>query len=154
MPIHTLTAHQIIPATLEQAWEFFSNPRNLATITPPDLGFEIVTSDLPKRIRAGMMVEYRVRPLLGIPATWLTEITHVQEGASFVDEQRVGPYAIWHHEHGFRDLGDGRVELLDRVTYRLPFQPFGDLVHGILVQPRLASIFAFRKIKVEELFPS
>lgn len=154
MPIHTLTAHQVIPSTLDRAWEFFSNPRNLATITPPDLGFEILTPDLPGRIHAGMMIEYRVRPLLGIPATWLTEITHVQEGKSFVDEQRVGPYAIWHHEHHFRDLGDGRVELLDRVTYRLPFQPLGDLAHGLLVKPRLASIFAFRKSKVDELFPA
>lgn len=154
MPIHTLTAHQIIPSTPERAWEFFSNPRNLATITPPDLGFEIVTPDLPKRIHAGMMIEYRVRPLLGIPVTWLTEITHVQEEKSFVDEQRVGPYAIWHHEHHFRDLGDGRVELLDRVTYRLPFQPFGDLAHGLLVRPRIVGIFAFRKRKVDELFPS
>jgi len=153
MPTHTLHQKQTIRATREAAWEFFSNPRNLAKITPPSLGFQIVTPDLPERIYAGLMIEYRVTPLLGIPLVWLTEITHVREGDYFVDEQRSGPYALWHHAHWFRDIGRGRIELEDRVTYRLPFQPFGDLVHPLLVKPQLKGIFAYRTQAMARFFP-
>jgi ligand-binding SRPBCC domain-containing protein len=151
MPIHTLHTKQIIHATAAEAWDFFSDPRNLAKITPPDMGF-IVKSELPPRIHAGMMIEYRVSPLLGIPMTWLTEITQVRDGLYFVDEQRVGPYEIWHHEHHFHDLGDGRIEMEDKVTYTLPFSPFSEVVHPFLVKPQLDKIFAFREKKVTELF--
>ena len=151
MAIHTLRTKQIIRATLQQCWDFFSDPRNLSKITPPDMGF-VVKSDLPTRIHAGMMIEYRVSPLLGIPMTWLTEITQVREGAYFVDEQRVGPYAIWHHEHHFADLGDGRIEMNDIVTYRLPLSPFSEIVHPFLVKPQLDKIFGFREKAVERMF--
>ena len=153
MPIHTLHTKQIIRATLAQAWDFFSDPRNLAKITPPDMGFVTLTPDLPERIYAGLMIQYRVSPMLGIPMTWLTEITQVRDGEYFVDEQRVGPYAIWHHEHLFHDLGDGRIEMEDRIHYVLPFQPFGDIVHSFLVKPQLDRIFGHREKAVRELFP-
>lgn len=152
MAVHTLHTKQIIRATREQAWAFFSNPRNLAKITPSGLGFEITTPDLPAKIYAGMMIAYRVRPLLGVPMTWLSEITLVEEGARFIDEQRVGPYAVWHHEHVFHDLGDGRIEMEDWATYVLPFGPLGDLVHPWLVKPQLERIFAHREKAVRELF--
>ena len=119
MPIHTIKCSQIIHAPLERAWAFFADPRNLARITPPALGFRIL-SDLPPRIHPGMMIRYQVRPLLRLPMTWLTEITHVREERYFVDEQRSGPYRIWHHEHYFSDIGGGRVEMTDLVTYQLP----------------------------------
>jgi ligand-binding SRPBCC domain-containing protein len=153
MAIHTLRTKQTITATHEQAWDFFSNPRNLARITPPTMGFEIRTPDLPPRIYAGMMIAYRVRPLLGIPMNWLSEITQVRERECFVDEQRVGPYAVWHHEHVFRDVGGGRVEMEDRITYVLPLSPFSEIVHPLLVKPQLDQIFAFREKAVRELFP-
>jgi len=153
MPIHTLQTKQTICASREEAWLFFSNPRNLAKITPPEMGFAVITADLPERIYAGLMIEYRVKPMLGIPLTWLTEITHVREGEHFVDEQRIGPYAIWHHEHRFTATGDGRIEMVDRVTYALPFQPVGDLVHPFLVKPQLDRIFAHREKAVRNLFP-
>ncbi|MFN0125572.1 MAG: SRPBCC family protein [Verrucomicrobiales bacterium] len=153
MPIHTLESRQVIPLAIETAWEFFSNPRNLERITPPDLGFKIITPDLPPRIHAGMMIQYQVNALPGIPMTWLTEITQVREREYFVDEQRVGPYALWHHEHCFTDLGNGRAEIHDRVTYRLPLQPFGDLAHPWLVKPRLNQIFEYRKLRVRDMFP-
>jgi ligand-binding SRPBCC domain-containing protein len=153
MPIHTLHSKQTIRATREEAWRFFSNPRNLAKITPPGMGFTILSKDLPERIYPGLMIQYRVTPMLGIPMTWLSEITQVQDELYFVDEQRVGPYAIWHHEHWFHDVGDGRIEMEDRVTYVLPFQPFGDLVHPFLVKPQLDRIFAHREKVVRELFP-
>ena len=152
MPIHTLHHRQLIPANRAEAWEFFSNPRNLSQITPPGMGFHVVTPDLPERIRAGLMIEYRVTPLAGVPLTWLTEITHVREGESFVDEQRVGPYAVWHHEHTVREAADG-VEMEDRITYVLPFGWLGNLVHPFLVRPQLERIFAFRERAVKELFP-
>ena len=149
--IHVLKNSQIIRASIGHAWEFFSDPRNLAKITPPELDFTILTV-LPERVHPGMMIEYRVRPLLGIPVRWLTEITHVEEGKFFVDEQRIGPYRIWHHEHHFRQLDGDNIEVTDRVTYVLPFGPLGDLIHPFLVKPQLAKIFAFREKAVGEFF--
>lgn len=154
MAVHTLHTKQIIRATRQEAWDFFSNPRNLAKITPPELGFEIISPDLPPSMRAGMMIAYRVRPLLGLPMTWLSEITLVEPGVRFIDEQRVGPYAVWHHEHEFHDLGDGRIEMEDKATYVLPFAPLGDLAHAWLVKPQLKRIFAYREKAVRELFDS
>jgi len=153
VPVHTLLAQQVITARREQAWDFFSNPRNLPQVTPPGLGFTILTPDLPSQVYAGLMIAYRVRPLAGIPLTWLTEITHVRPGEYFIDEQRVGPYAVWHHEHWFREVGGGRLELSDRVTYVLPFGPLGNLAHPWLVKPQLDRIFAFRQEAVRRLFP-
>jgi len=153
MPIHTLHCRQTLDVDREQAWHFFSDPRNLARITPPALDFQIVTPDLPAAIHPGMMIQYRVRPLLGIAMRWLTEITHVEAGHFFVDEQRVGPYAIWHHEHHFRDAGPGRVELEDRVTYRLPFGWLSEPMHALVVRDQLQAIFAHRRQAVEAIFP-
>jgi ligand-binding SRPBCC domain-containing protein len=99
-----------------------------------------------------MMIEYRVRPVFGIPAKWLTEITNVEDGRFFVDEQRIGPYKIWHHEHHFRDIGGGQVELTDIVTYVVPFGILGEIVHPFLVEPQLRKIFDFREKAVAALF--
>ena len=154
MPIHVMHRKQTLAVGREEAWRFFSDPRNLARITPPTLGFEIVTPDLPARIHAGLMIQYRVRPLLGIPLTWLTEITHVAEGHHFVDEQRVGPYALWHHEHWFRDLGPGRAEVEDRVTYKLPGGWLAEPIHILVVRKQLAAIFDYRRIAIEKWFPA
>lgn len=151
MPIYTLERRQTVHASLQRCWDFFSDPRNLARITPPELGFEII-GDLPAAISPGLMIEYRVRPLFGIPVTWLTEITQAEPPVRFVDEQRVGPYRIWHHEHGFRDLGDGRVELHDLVHYQLPAGPLGGLIHPWFVRPQLRRIFSHREKVVAELF--
>ena len=149
--VRVLATTQIIPGTLERVWDFFSDPRNLSQITPPQLDFTVLT-ELPDRIYPGMMIEYRVRPLFGIPATWLTEITHVEPGKFFVDEQRIGPYRMWHHEHHFTALEDGKVEVRDRVTYVLPLGWLGELAHPFLVKPQLERIFAYREKAVGELF--
>lgn len=154
MAVHTLHRKMVIPASRAQVWAFFSNPRNLAHITPPGMGFSTVETDLPEHVRPGLMITHRLTPLLGIPITWLTEITHVVEGERFVDEQRTGPYAVWHHEHDFHTLGDGGTEMVDRITYVLPFGPLGNLVHSWLVQPQLEKIFAFREKAVREIFPA
>ncbi|MEI9893222.1 MAG: SRPBCC family protein [Chthoniobacter sp.] len=151
MPVHILRRTQVVSASREACWAFFSDPRNLAKITPPSLDFQ-VKSELPTSVYPGLMIAYRVRPLFGVPVTWLTEITHVEAPQRFVDEQRVGPYAIWHHEHFFTALADGRTEVRDLVHYALPFGVLGDLVHSWLVAPQLERIFAFREKAVTAHF--
>lgn len=147
MKLHRLETVQRLPVSVQDAWDFFSDPSNLAAITPKDLGFE-VTSELPPRMHPGMIVTYRVRPLLGVPVTWVTEITHMAEPHLFVDEQRFGPYRFWHHQHHFREVGGG-VEMRDVVHYALP--PGGGL--GIwIVRPRLKQIFDFRREVLERRY--
>lgn len=151
MAIHVLRTCQIVPASLEACWAFFSDPRNLARITPESLDFQVL-SELPPAMRAGMMIQYRVRPLFGIPVTWLTEITQVAAPGYFVDEQRVGPYAVWHHEHHFQALDAGRTEVRDVVHYAPPFGPLGELCHPWLIAPELRKIFAYREAAVVRQF--
>ena len=148
--MYQLKRTQRVPISLERAWAFFSSPRNLATITPDELGFHI-KSDLPDRMYPGMFIVYTVRPLLGIPMTWVTEITQVSEPHFFIDDQRVGPYAIWHHQHFFKAIPGG-VELTDIVDYQLPFAPFFNFMHPVVVRPKLEEIFAYRERKLVELF--
>jgi len=152
MTIHTINKTLVIRASMEECWSFFSSPANLGKITPPELDFRVISEE-PARIYPGLMIRYRVRPLLGIPVTWLTEITHVRENEYFSDEQRVGPYAIWHHEHFFQKLDDSHVEIRDLVHYALPFWLVGDLVHALVVKRQIENIFEFREKSVRELFP-
>jgi ligand-binding SRPBCC domain-containing protein len=148
MKLHVLEREQRLPIPVARAWEFASDPRNLARITPPAMGFE-VTSKLPERMYAGMIITYRVRPLLGVPVTWVTEITHVDEGRLFVDEQRFGPYRFWHHQHLFREVPGG-VEMRDIIHYALP--PGAGPARALLVAPRLESIFDHRREVLAEMF--
>lgn len=150
MPIYTLARTQIVEMSLERCWAFFSDPRNLAQITPPTLGFR-VRSDLPAEIYPGLMIRYRVSPVLGIPMTWLTEITRVERPTHFVDEQRVGPYRVWHHEHFFRALDAMRTEVRDLVHYVPPLGPFGAILNRLLVRPQLERIFDFRTRQLEKM---
>ncbi|MCB0661581.1 MAG: SRPBCC family protein, partial [Saprospiraceae bacterium] len=141
---------QKLPIDLKTAWDFFSSPKNLSVITPPDLDF-VIKSELPEKMYPGMMIKYTVKPMLGIPVTWVTEITHVEDLKFFVDEQRVGPYSIWHHQHFFKEI-EGGIEMTDIVDYKLPFGIIGDITHPFLVKPRLNQIFDYRFKKLEELF--
>jgi len=134
---------QRLPASVEEIWEFISSPANLQEITPGKMGFVIRSGSLPETMYPGMIIKYRVKPLLGIPMTWVTEITHVKEGEYFVDEQRVGPYAMWHHEHFIRPIAGG-VLMQDIVTYRPPLGFLGRLVNGIVIRRQLHQIFDFR----------
>lgn len=149
--MYTLTVKQRLPITLTQAWEFFSSPANLKTITPGHLGFEITSGFAGEKMYAGMIITYKVKPMFGIPLSWVTEITHVQEPHYFVDEQRFGPYKLWHHKHFIREVPGG-VEMEDTVHYMLPFGWLGKLVHPWLVKPQLAEIFRYREQKLTELF--
>ena len=129
----------------------FSNPANLQKITPNDLGFKILSKHHGAKMYPGQIIEYKVKPVLGIPIYWMTEITHVKDKEFFVDEQRVGPYKIWHHEHHFKAVAGG-VEMTDIVTYVLPLGILGRLVHPFLVRPKLEQIFAYRFQKVDAIF--
>lgn len=147
--MYRLHATQKVPIDIDRAWEFFSNPKNLATITPDNLGFNIRT-ELPENMYPGMMIVYTVKPLLGIPMTWVTEITQVKEKEFFIDEQRVGPYQMWHHQHFFKPI-EGGVEMTDIVDYRLPFAPLGNVGHFV-VKAQLKKIFQYRIDTLNELF--
>lgn len=152
MRLHSLKRVQVLPITLEKAWDFFSDPANLATITPPRMGFHILSEHRPDRMYAGQLIEYRVSPLLGIPLHWVTEITQVVEGKYFIDEQRFGPYSLWHHQHHFREV-EGGVEMTDIVHYKIPLGLIGRLANIFFVRRKLESIFNYRYEKVREMFP-
>ena len=150
MTVHTLEQEQRLPITRDVAWEFFSSPRNLDEITPSELGFKIVS--LPdEAMYEGQIITYKVMILPGIWVPWVTEIKAVDEGKSFVDEQRFGPYKFWHHRHTFEEIRGG-VLMRDLVHYGLGFGPFGALAHGLFVRSKLKMIFEFRKETLEQRF--
>lgn len=148
--MYTLERTQRLPISVEEAWNFFQSPENLAAITPDSMGFNIL-SEIPNKMYPGLFIHYKVSPLLGIKMRWTTEITHVEAPFYFVDDQRIGPYSIWHHEHHFKAI-EGGVEMLDRVNYKVPFGILGKIAHPIIVRPKLEQIFKYRFQKTEELF--
>lgn len=149
--IYSLKTVQKIPISLETAWDFFSKPDNLKEITPSNLGFNIISKHHGKNMYAGQIIEYTVKPIFGIPLYWMTEITHVTDQQYFVDEQRFGPYTMWHHQHHFKTI-DGGVEMTDIVHYKLPLWFLGDIANVILVKAQLRGIFGHRFTAVEARF--
>ena len=150
MKIYRLHKTQNIPITMNQAWEFLSSPANLKTITPDYMGFHILScADRP--MFPGQIIQYIVYPVMGIKTKWVTEITHVKDKEYFVDEQRFGPYALWHHKHFIKPI-DGGVEMEDIIDYKIPFGILGQMVHPFLVKPKLEEIFEYRQKKLVELF--
>ncbi len=148
--MYQLIRKQIVHTDLETCWDFFSNPSNLKLITPEYMGFDVKT-ETPKEMYEGLIISYSVRPLLNIPMEWVTEITHVKDKSFFVDEQRVGPYKLWHHEHHFKEIDQG-VEMIDIVSYEPPFGILGKIIHPFIIKPKLEEIFAFRFKKVDSIF--
>jgi len=142
---------QFIPVTLDEAWDFFSHPKNLAVMTPAYLNLKFTNELYGNEMYPGQVMTYNVRPILGIPMFWMTEITHVVPKQFFVDEQRFGPYALWHHQHHFKEV-DGGVEMTDLIHYKAPLGFLGDIANSLFIGKQLEAIFAFRKKKVEELF--
>ncbi len=151
MAAHSIKMVQQIPVSLAQAWEFFSNPANLAAITPENMDFKIISAHHGGKMYAGQLIEYKVKPLWGIPVYWMTEITQVKELSYFIDEQRFGPYRLWHHQHHFREIPGG-VEMTDIVHYKLKFGLPGRLINQWMVARKLRDIFTYRRKKVAELF--
>lgn len=142
---------QNIPISIEEAWDFFKSPANLKRITPDYMGFEITTPFDISQMYEGQLITYIVKPVLGIPMRWCTEITHIQDKKHFIDEQRFGPYSMWHHEHWFSEI-DGGVKMIDQLSYALPFSLIGQLANSIFVSKQVDEIFETRKVAVDELF--
>lgn len=141
--VYTFSRRQHIDANPARVWDFVSSPANLARITPPGMGFDII-SPVETRMYEGLIITYRVRPLAGIPVTWVTEITHISEGRYFVDEQRSGPYSMWHHRHFIEPEGGGTV-MTDIVTYRPPLGILGRIANTLFIRKKLKKIFDFRE---------
>jgi len=150
MKLYQLHSRQYLPITQDEAWVFLSNPANLKVITPDHMGFHILNG-ADREMFPGQLIQYTVSPFAGITTKWVTEITHVKEGEYFVDEQRFGPYALWHHKHFIKPISGG-VEMEDIIDYKLPFGILGQIAHPILVKKQLERIFAYREMKLEEIF--
>jgi ligand-binding SRPBCC domain-containing protein len=149
MTMYTISREQYVTSTLAEAWDLLKNPANLDLITPPDLQFQII-SPVPEEMFEGLLVEYRIKiPWFGL-RTWVAEIKHIREFNSFVDEQRIGPYTFWYHYHQIDEV-DGRVRLIDRVYYEVPFSIFGTVIHFFFIRKNLKRIFDFRQKKLAEL---
>ncbi|MGF7138915.1 SRPBCC family protein [Roseimarinus sediminis] len=148
--IYTLEATQRLPMPLHEAWDFFSSPANLARITPPEMGFNI-TSGNTKKAYEGQIITYKIGILPFVKSNWVTEITRVRENEIFIDEQRFGPYRMWHHEHWFTADGDGTM-MFDKVSYKIPFGWLGQLVHALFIKRKLRQIFTFRHHTLRRLF--
>ena len=151
MAAHSIKTVQKIPASLKETWDFFSSPANLDTITPDDMAFKTITKFDSEKIYKGQIIEYKVSPLLQIPLYWMTEITEVEKEKFFVDEQRRGPYEIWHHEHYFKAI-EGGVEMTDIVHYKNLLGFIGEMANSLFVKKQLRKIFEYRFQKVEEIF--
>lgn len=142
---------QNIPAGIDAVWEFIASPGNLAKITPDDMGFVVTSEPHQGSMYAGQIITYKVSPIAGIKLSWMTEITHVKDMEYFVDEQRFGPYAFWHHQHFIKPIAGG-VEMRDLVHYKIPYGFVGDIVNSLLVKRKLKEIFDFRHKAIEKMF--
>lgn len=149
--IYTLETEQELAVSIKEAWNYFSSPENLEKITPPNMGFQI-TSRVDKKAYEGQIITYKVSPVPFIKTNWVTEITKVKEECFFIDEQRFGPYKMWHHEHFFESLPNGNTLMKDKISYKIPFGFLGHLAQMLFVKKQLASIFKYRYNTLEKLF--
>ncbi len=150
MKLYRLHTVQDLRISIGEAWDFFSDPRNLAKITPKHLSFNIL-SELPEKMYAGMIIEYTIKPIAGIPVHWITEITQVREKEFFIDEQRAGPYKFWHHQHRFEAIDSG-TRMHDTVHYAIPFGIFGKIANSLFVRRQVKMIFDYRYSFLENKF--
>lgn len=151
MKVYQLHREQLLPISIDKAWDFFSDASNLERITPPDMSFKILTRLSDEPVYSGMLINYIVKPLFGIPLKWTTEITDVNAPYKFVDKQIKGPYKLWEHTHTFERVGDG-IKMTDNVQYALPFGILGRVAHTLIVKRKLRKIFDFRERTLANLF--
>ena len=151
MAVHSIKTVQKIPISIEEAWNFFSSPANLQTITPGNMRFKVISKNQGEKMYSGQVIEYKVSPLLHVPLYWMTEITHAEELKYFIDVQRKGPYSLWHHQHHFKKM-EGGVEMTDIVHYKNPLGFIGEIANSVFIKRQLKKIFEYRFLKVEELF--
>ena len=151
MPFYQFQRQQKIKSTLDELWEYISSPNNLKEITPDYMGFDIMSKNIPNKMYAGMIISYNVRPILGIKTTWVTEITQIIDKKYFIDEQRVGPYSLWHHQHIIESIEDG-VLMTDIVSYQPPLGILGAIANSLIIKSKLNEIFDFRTKALEKRF--
>lgn len=151
MAFYQLIKTQELPASVAEVWDFISSPANLKEITPQHMGFQVTHNSGAEKMYPGMIILYKVKPLLGIPLTWMTEITQVKDQSYFVDEQRIGPYKIWHHQHRIEPIAGG-VRMTDIVTYQPPFGFLGAIANTLLIKKELQHIFEYRSTALEKRF--
>ena len=149
--IFTLVSKQKVPISIEKAWEFFSSPENLEKLTPSEMNFS-VTSGKPKKAYPGQIITYKVSVIKGVRLNWVTEITQVKEKEFFIDEQRFGPYKMWHHEHYFEKIDENSCWIGDKVSYKLPLGILGKIAHALFVKKQLSGIFEYRSKQIDVLF--
>lgn len=149
--LHTLQTKQFIKSDIQTVWDFMSSPENLEKITPTYMGFKILSDLNNSKMYPGQIIEYYVTPVAGIKMHWVTEITHVKNLEFFVDEQRFGPYAFWHHKHFLKQV-DGGIEMIDIVHYKAPFGFIGRIANAFFIEKKIKEIFDFRYKKLEEIF--
>ena len=152
MAVYQFRTKQHVAASIDEVWDFISSPANLKKITPAHMGFEITSEGADAKMYSGMIITYKVSPLMGIKMDWMTEITHVKEKKYFVDEQRLGTYKMWHHQHHLIAEHDG-VSMLDTVTYIPPFGFLGAIANKLIIQKKLKEIFDYRTLAVNKEFP-
>jgi ligand-binding SRPBCC domain-containing protein len=151
MPFYQLVKTQKLPSTIDEIWNFISSPANLKEITPEHMGFNITSNTGEGKMYPGMIITYKVSPLLGIKLDWMTEITQVEEHKYFVDEQRIGPYAMWHHQHKIEPI-EGGVLMTDIITYQPPLGFLGAIANSLFIKSQLKQIFDYRKIALEKRY--
>jgi len=149
--MYTLKREQQLYCDIASAWSFFSSPHNLSRITPKEMGFVVLSNLTDSEIYKGMIIDYSVKPLLGIPLKWQTQITEVDYQKSFIDFQKKGPYKLWRHRHEFVPNQKG-VLMIDTVDYELPFGFIGKIMHSLIVKKKLKNIFDYRNEVLEDLF--
>ena len=150
--VYSLRAEQFLRGSHEKIADYFSRPENLNELTPEDMDFKITSRHLPEKTYAGQIITYDIEILPGIRSAWVTEITRMEEGTMFIDEQRFGPYRMWHHEHHFEKIDENTVKMTDLISYKLPFGFLGRMVAGKIIQNKLRKIFTYRFQRCENLF--
>lgn len=150
MKIYKIETVQLVTASLDECWAFFSSPQNLQKITPNDMGFQITDFD-NKSVYPGQVIQYKVSPIFGIKLSWMTVITAVKDKGYFIDEQRFGPYTLWHHKHFF-EANETGTKMTDVVHYALPLGFLGRIMNTLVVKNKLKQIFDYRRVKVDEMF--
>lgn len=152
MGFYQFYSEQKVSATIDEIWDFISSPKNLKEITPNYMGFDIMSTHQPaEKMYEGMIIGYKVSPLLGIKTTWVTEITHIREKEFFIDEQRIGPYAMWHHQHIIQPIENG-ILMTDIVSYKPPFGIIGAIANKMVIQSKIKEIFKYRTIALEKRY--
>jgi ligand-binding SRPBCC domain-containing protein len=151
MAFYQLHKTQKVNCSLDEIWDFISSPKNLKEITPDYMGFDITSKETPEKMYPGLIITYKVSPLLGIKTNLMTDITQVRDKHFFIDEQRVGPYKLWHHQHFVEEI-EGGVQMRDIVTYQPPFGILGAMMNSLVIRKKLKEIFEYRFTAVEEKY--